>query len=142
MAPFNLDLLLRRFGQLQHWASSEVLLASDAGQRMAVLKGLIQLGQKVKGHRDLLAMAALSLGLSALPVSRLESLWAQLPERLRKLHAQNQALLWPGRGYRNYRLFARALRPPMVPFLPLLLKVGAFGIEFRRRQSDFRNLTL
>lgn len=40
--PSNLDILLRRFNEIQFWTTTEVLLAPNAAKRVTVLKKFIK----------------------------------------------------------------------------------------------------
>ncbi|KAI3409745.1 hypothetical protein GPALN_006124 [Globodera pallida] len=125
LAPSNLDLLLRRFHLVQCWTGTELLLAPPQ-HRLAVLQALIELAEHAFQQKDLLSLFAITLGLSHLPVARLHSLWAQLPNICRHRHFRSQFLLAPARNHRNYRLLAQQLRPPFVPFVPVILKELSF----------------
>ena len=65
------------------------------------------------------------MGLSNLAVSRLSLTWDKLPSKVRKLFTELEALTDPSRNHRAYRISVGKLQPPVVPFMPLLLK----GIE-------------
>ncbi|CAJ0942421.1 unnamed protein product, partial [Mesorhabditis belari] len=119
--PSNLDLLLRRFNEVQYWATTEVLLAAPQ-RRVATLRKFIKIAIYAKENRDLLSLFALTLGLSNIAVSRLNSLWNRLPAKLRRQFAEYEALLDPSRNHRAYRALVDSLHPPIVPFVPLLLK--------------------
>ncbi|CAJ0580913.1 unnamed protein product, partial [Mesorhabditis spiculigera] len=119
--PSNLDLLLRRFNEVQYWATTEILL-SPPHRRLATLRKFIKIAIFAKENRDLLSLFALTLGLSNIAVSRLDSLWSRLPAKMRRQFGEFEALLDPGRNHRAYRALVESLHPPMVPFVPLLLK--------------------
>jgi hypothetical protein len=76
LAPLNLTLLQRRFNTVQQWAIAEVLLAEGLIRRVQCAKRLIKLAASAKTCRDLLTLFAVTLGLSAPPISRLHrQLW-------------------------------------------------------------------
>nr|CAD2191079.1 unnamed protein product [Meloidogyne enterolobii] len=135
LAPFNLDLLMRRFNQIQLWVITEIIFASNLNQRLSILCSFIQLSQLAKTKRDLFVMAAINFGLSSLPISRLNYLWNQLPNHLFKQHSECQSLLSPKRGYKNYRFLSNILKTPFVPFIPLILKELDFIYEGLQNQN-------
>lgn len=72
--PSNLDILMRRFNEVQYWATTEILLAIPS-KRVAYLKKLIKIASHAKDNKDLLAFFAITLGLMCFSVSRLSTLW-------------------------------------------------------------------
>ena len=72
--PSNLDILLRRFNEVQYWVTTEILLANPT-KRVAFLKKLIKIAALAKENKDLMAFFAITLGLSNIAVSRLSSIW-------------------------------------------------------------------
>ncbi|KJH45385.1 RasGEF domain protein [Dictyocaulus viviparus] len=119
--PSNLDLLMRRFNEVQYWATTEVLLASPQ-KRVHTLRKFIKIALYAKENRDLMTLFAITLGLSNVAVSRLTNLWDRLPNKLRRQFAEFESLLNPSRNHRPYRALVSKMSPPMIPFVPLLLK--------------------
>jgi len=126
--PSNLDILLRRFNEVQYWATTEVLLANPA-KRIAYLKKLIKIAALAKENKDLMAFFAITLGLSNIAVSRLASIWDKLSAKLRRQYGEFEALLDPSRNHRAYRMLIAKITPPVIPFVPLLLKDLTFMHE-------------
>ncbi|NWI55144.1 RPGF3 factor, partial [Calyptomena viridis] len=50
---------------------------------------------------------------------------AQLPHKIRKLHSALERMLDPSWNHRVYRLAVAKMSPPIIPFVPLLLKGGS-----------------
>ncbi|CAB3403280.1 unnamed protein product [Caenorhabditis bovis] len=119
--PFNLDLLVRRFNEVQHWATTEVLLATDAN-RVDVLKKFIKIAAYARENQDLLTVFAVTLGLSHISVSRLTMTWNRLPSKCKKKFVEFENLLDPSRNHRLYRMLVAKMNPPYIPFIPLILK--------------------
>lgn len=69
------------------------------------------------------------MGMSNSAVSRLSQTWDKLPSKFRKLFNEFEAMIDPSRNHRNYRTFSIKLVPPVIPFMPLLLKDMAFAHE-------------
>uniref|UniRef100_A0A0N4YP66 Rap guanine nucleotide exchange factor 1 (inferred by orthology to a C. elegans protein) n=1 Tax=Nippostrongylus brasiliensis TaxID=27835 RepID=A0A0N4YP66_NIPBR len=119
--PSNLDLLMRRFNEVQYWATTEVLLAPPQ-KRVTTLRKFIKIAMYAKENRDLMTLFAITLGLSNIAVSRLTHLWERLPAKLRRQFAEFESLLDPSRNHRPYRALVAKMAPPLIPFVPLLLK--------------------
>lgn len=66
------------------------------------------------------------MGLSNVAVSRLSNTWEKLPNKFKKMFAEFERLMDPSRNHRQYRLLMESLNPPIVPFLPLLIKDMTF----------------
>ncbi|KAI6177154.1 Rap guanine nucleotide exchange factor 1 [Aphelenchoides bicaudatus] len=120
--PSNLDILLRRFNEIQFWTTTEILLAPNPSKRVNVLKKFIKIALYSKEHRDLMSLFAITLGLSNVSVSRLTNLWDKLPSKLRRQFSEFESLLDPSRNHRAYRMLVSKMHPPIIPFVPLLLK--------------------
>ncbi|CAI4231077.1 unnamed protein product [Auanema sp. JU1783] len=119
--PSNLDLMMRRFNEVQYWATTEVLLAV-ASKRVNILRKFIKIAMYAKENGDLLSFFAITLGLSNISVSRLGQTWQRLPMKMRRQFAEFESLLDPSRNHRPYRALIAKMAPPYIPFVPLLLK--------------------
>lgn len=75
-----------------------------------------------KEYQNLNAFFAIVMGLSNVAVSRLSLTWEKLPSKFRKLFTEFEGLIDPSRNHRAYRISVGKLQPPVVPFMPLLLK--------------------
>lgn len=62
-------------------------------------------------------------------VSRLTQTWEKIPSKFRKLFQEFEALIDPSRNHRAYRVYVGKLQPPVIPFMPLLLKDMTFAHE-------------
>ena len=62
------------------------------------------------------------MGLNNVAVSRLRETWEKLPMKLRKMSHEFENMLDPCRNHRLYRLAIGKMNPPIIPFLPLLMK--------------------
>ncbi|CAI2347462.1 unnamed protein product [Caenorhabditis sp. 36 PRJEB53466] len=119
--PFNLDLLVRRFNEVQHWATTEVLLANEEN-RVEILKKFIAVATHAREYRDLLTVFAITLGLSHTSVSRLSFTWSKLSQLTKKVFSEFENLLDPTRNHRMYRVMVSKMASPYIPFVPLILK--------------------
>ena len=91
------------------------------------------------------SLMAIVFGLNNVAVSRLESTWEvismqasyysfymllpfqRLPIKFRKTFEELDELTDPSRNHRSYRSALQEMTPPIIPFVPLLLK--GFAIE-------------
>ena len=62
------------------------------------------------------------MGLSNIAVSRLSLTWEKLPNKFKKMFSEFESSMDPSRNHRRYRISAEQLQPPIIPFMPLLLK--------------------
>ena len=76
------------------------------------------------------------MGLSNMAVSRLQQTWEKIPSKFRKLYQEFEALIDPSRNHRAYRVFVGKLQPPLIPFMPLLLKDMTFAHEGNKTSLD------
>uniref|UniRef100_A0A4X2K590 Rap guanine nucleotide exchange factor 3 n=1 Tax=Vombatus ursinus TaxID=29139 RepID=A0A4X2K590_VOMUR len=104
----NLERFMRRFNELQYWVATELCLCSIPGLRAQLLRKFI----KLASHNS--------------AISRLALTWERLPHKVRKLYAALEQLLDPSWNHRVYRLMLTKLSPPIIPFMPLLLKDMTF----------------
>uniref|UniRef100_A0A6I8PI17 Rap guanine nucleotide exchange factor 3 n=1 Tax=Ornithorhynchus anatinus TaxID=9258 RepID=A0A6I8PI17_ORNAN len=118
----NLERLMRRFNELQYWVVTELCLCPAPAARARLLSRFIKLAAHLKEQRNLNSFFAVMFGLSNSAVSRLAHTWERLPHKIRKLHSSLEQLLDPSWNHRVYRLALAKLSPPIIPFMPLLLK--------------------
>jgi hypothetical protein len=89
-----------------------------------------------KEYQNLNAFCAIVMGLSNVAVSRLSLTWEKLPSKFRKLYTEFESLIDPSRNHRAYRVSVGKLQPPVVPFMPLLLKDMTFTHEGNKTSLD------
>uniref|UniRef100_A0A665WWB6 Rap guanine nucleotide exchange factor (GEF) 4 n=1 Tax=Echeneis naucrates TaxID=173247 RepID=A0A665WWB6_ECHNA len=100
----NLDLFLRRFNEIQLWVISEICMCSQ----------LID-------HWCCFHIHSTSVGvLLCLTFSCLSS------NKFKKFYSEFENLMDPSRNHRAYRLTVAKLEPPIIPFMPLLIKGQPF----------------
>uniref|UniRef100_A0A8C3UFQ1 Rap guanine nucleotide exchange factor 4 n=1 Tax=Catharus ustulatus TaxID=91951 RepID=A0A8C3UFQ1_CATUS len=124
----NLDLFLRRFNEIQFWVVTEICLCSQLSKRVQLLKKYIKIAAHCKEYKNLNSFFAIIMGLSNVAVSRLSLTWEKLPSKFKKIYAEFESLMDPSRNHRAYRLTVAKLDPPIIPFMPLLIK-GKLGSE-------------
>ncbi len=76
------------------------------------------------------------MGLSNVAVSRLTNTWEKLPNRCKKMFSEFEQLMDPSRNHRQYRVLMEQLTPPIIPFLPLILKDMTFTHEGNKTLSN------
>nr|XP_020634675.1 rap guanine nucleotide exchange factor 3 isoform X1 [Pogona vitticeps] len=122
----NLERFLRRFNELQFWVTTEVCLCLDVVKRAQLLRKFIKIAAHLKDQKNLNSFFAVMFGLSHSAISRLSRTWEKLPHKTRKLYGTMERMLDPSWNHRVYRLAMAKLAPPMIPFMPLLLKDMTF----------------
>uniref|UniRef100_A0A8B9D4P6 Rap guanine nucleotide exchange factor 4 n=1 Tax=Anser brachyrhynchus TaxID=132585 RepID=A0A8B9D4P6_9AVES len=122
----NLDLFLRRFNEIQFWVVTEICLCSQLSKRVQLLKKYIKIAAHCKEYKNLNSFFAIIMGLSNVAVSRLSLTWevslSYNPD--------------PSRNHRAYRLTVAKLDPPIIPFMPLLIKDMTFTHEGNKTLTD------
>lgn len=132
----NLDLFLRRFNEIQFWVITEVCLCTQLSKRVQLLKKFLKIAAHCKEYRNLNAFFAIIMGLSNPAVCRLNQTWEKLPSKFKKFHGEFESLMDPSRNHRAYRLTVSKLDPPIIPFMPLLMKDMTFTHEGNKTFID------
>ncbi|XP_054602899.1 rap guanine nucleotide exchange factor 4 isoform X3 [Nothobranchius furzeri] len=132
----NLDLFLRRFNEIQFWVITEVCLCSQLNKRVQLLKKFIKIAAQCKEYKNLNAFFAIIMGLSNPAVSRLSQTWEKLPSKYKKFYGEFENLMDPTRNHRAYRLTVSKLEPPIIPFMPLMIKDMTFTHEGNKTLID------
>uniref|UniRef100_A0A8C4YJH9 Rap guanine nucleotide exchange factor like 1 n=1 Tax=Gopherus evgoodei TaxID=1825980 RepID=A0A8C4YJH9_9SAUR len=101
----NLELLLQRCSEVQHWVATEILLCESLGKRAHLLKKFIKIAAICKQNQDML--------------SRLRLTWED-----------------PCRNHKAYREVLSKMNPPLIPFVPLILKDLTFVHEGSKTLLD------
>uniref|UniRef100_A0A8D2J203 Rap guanine nucleotide exchange factor 3 n=1 Tax=Varanus komodoensis TaxID=61221 RepID=A0A8D2J203_VARKO len=118
----NLEHFLHRFNELQFWIMTELCLCPDVIKRAQLLRKFIKMAAHLKDQKNLNSFFAVMFGLSHSTISRLTRTWEKLPHKTRKLYGTMERILDPSWNHRVYRLAMAKLTPPIIPFMPLLLK--------------------
>ncbi|XP_038859184.1 rap guanine nucleotide exchange factor 4-like [Salvelinus namaycush] len=132
----NLDLFLRRFNQVQLWVVTEVCLCGQLSKRVQLLKKFIKIAAHCREFKNLNSFFAIIMGMSNPAVSRLAQTWEKLPSKFKKFYAEFESMMDPSRNHRAYRLTVTKIEPPIIPFMPLLLKDMTFSHEGNKTFID------
>nr|XP_008111565.1 PREDICTED: rap guanine nucleotide exchange factor-like 1 isoform X1 [Anolis carolinensis] len=132
----NLELLLQRCSEVQHWVATEVLLCESLGKRAHLLKKFIKIAAVCKQNQDMLTFYAVVIGLNNAPVSRLRLTWEKLPGKFKNLFRKFENLTDPCRNHKSYREVLSRMKPPIIPFVPLILKDLTFLHEASKTLVD------
>uniref|UniRef100_A0A8C7PK07 Rap guanine nucleotide exchange factor 4 n=1 Tax=Oncorhynchus mykiss TaxID=8022 RepID=A0A8C7PK07_ONCMY len=122
----NMDLFLRRFNEIQLWVITEICLCAQLSKRVQMLKKFIKIAAHCKEYKNLNSFFAIIMGMSNPAVSRLSQTWEKLPSKFKKFYNEFESLMDPSRNHRAYRLTVAKLDPPIIPFMPLLIKDMTF----------------
>ncbi|XP_064455972.1 rap guanine nucleotide exchange factor 4-like isoform X2 [Ornithodoros turicata] len=132
----NLDVFQRRFNEVQFWVVTEMCLATSLSRRVQLLRKFIKIAAHCREYQNFNAFFAIVMGLSNVAVSRLSQTWERLPGKLKRTFAEFETLIDPSRNHRRYRLAVSKITPPLVPFMPLLLKDMTFCHEGNKTYID------
>ncbi|XP_069762872.1 rap guanine nucleotide exchange factor-like 1 [Narcine bancroftii] len=122
----NLELVLQRCSEVQHWVATEMLICERLGKRVQLLKTFINMAALCKEKQNLFSFFAIVMGLCNAAVSRLCLTWEKLPAKCKKLFQRFESLTDPSRNHKSYRDIIARMKPPLIPFVPLLLKDMTF----------------
>ncbi|XP_062955204.1 rap guanine nucleotide exchange factor 5 isoform X3 [Cynocephalus volans] len=120
----NLSLLLQRCNEVQLWVVTEILLCSQLGKRVQLVKKFIKIAAHCKAQRNLNSFFAIVMGLNTASVSRLSQTWEKIPGKFKKLFSELESLTDPSLNHKAYRDAFKKMKPPKIPFMPLLLKAS------------------
>ncbi|KAH1174179.1 rap guanine nucleotide exchange factor-like 1 [Mauremys mutica] len=132
----NLELLLQRCSEVQHWVATEILLCESLGKRAHLLKKFIKIAAICKQNQDMLSFYAVVMGLDNAAVSRLRLTWEKLPGKFKSLFRKFETLTDPCRNHKTYREVLSKMNPPLIPFVPLILKDLTFVHEGSKTLLD------
>ncbi|XP_045155270.1 rap guanine nucleotide exchange factor-like 1 [Echinops telfairi] len=121
----NLELLLQRCSEVTHWVATEVLLCESPGKRAQLLKKFIKTGAITPKPKEL----------SDTPFSLLQIL-QKLPGKFKNLFRKFENLTDPCRNHKSYREVISKMKPPVIPFVPLILKDLTFLHEGSKTLVD------
>ncbi|XP_059411573.1 rap guanine nucleotide exchange factor 5 isoform X2 [Carassius carassius] len=131
-----LEQLLQRCNEVQQWVMSEVLLCPSLSKRVQLLKKFIKIAAHCKAQRNLNSSFAIIMGLNTAAVSRLNQTWEKVPGKFKKLFSELELLTDPSMNHKAYRDAFKKMKPPKIPFMPLLLKDITFIHEGNKTFHD------
>ncbi|KAF0033155.1 hypothetical protein F2P81_015445 [Scophthalmus maximus] len=92
--PLNLELVLQRCSEVQHWVATEILQCQSLPKRIQLLRKFIKIAALCKQQQDLLSFLAVVLGLDNPALGRLRLTW-ETKAYVRQLQViDNQNLLF------------------------------------------------
>nr|XP_014351188.1 PREDICTED: rap guanine nucleotide exchange factor 5 [Latimeria chalumnae] len=132
----SLNLLLQRCNEVQLWVATEILLCSPLCKRVQLVKKFIKVSAHCRALRNLNSFFAIIMGLNTAAVSRLSQTWEKVPGKFRKLFTELESLTDPSLNHKAYRDSFKKMKPPKIPFMPLLLKDVTFIHEGNKTFLD------
>ncbi|CAH2282596.1 rap guanine nucleotide exchange factor 5 isoform X1 [Pelobates cultripes] len=132
----NLSLLLQRCNEVQLWVATEILLCNQLGKRVQLMKKFIKIAAHCKAQRNLNSFFAIIMGLNTASVCRLSQTWEKIPGKFKKLFSELESLTDPSLNHKAYRDTFKKMKPPKIPFMPLLLKDVTFIHEGNKTFLD------
>uniref|UniRef100_A0A3Q3X5Q0 Ras-GEF domain-containing protein n=1 Tax=Mola mola TaxID=94237 RepID=A0A3Q3X5Q0_MOLML len=131
-----LSVLLQRCNEVQQWVMSEVLMCVSLNKRVQLLKKFIKIAAHCKTQRNLNSAFAIIMGLNTAAVSRLNQTWEKCPGKFKKLFSELELITDPSLNHKAYREAFKRMKPPKIPFMPLLLKDITFIHEGNKTFHD------
>ncbi|EDO37398.1 predicted protein, partial [Nematostella vectensis] len=118
----NLDICLSRFNEVHYWVITEICLATQLSKRVFLLKKFIKIASYCKDYKNLNSAFAIIMALNCAAISRLTQTWEKIPNKYKKLYRELDAILDPSGNHRVYRLVVAKMKPPVIPFMVLIMK--------------------
>ncbi|KAK2830273.1 hypothetical protein Q5P01_018204 [Channa striata] len=131
-----LSVLLQRCNEVQQWVMSEVLMCVSLNKRVQLLKKFIKIAAHCKAQRNLNSAFAIIMGLNTAAVSRLNQTWEKCPGKFKKIFSELELITDPSLNHKAYREAFKRMKPPKIPFMPLLLKDITFIHEGNKTFHD------
>ncbi|KAK5883764.1 hypothetical protein CesoFtcFv8_020060 [Champsocephalus esox] len=131
-----LSVLLQRCNEVQQWVMSEVLMCASLNKRVQLLKKFIKIAAHCKAQRNLNSAFAIIMGLNTAAVSRLNQTWEKCPGKFKKIFSELELITDPSLNHKAYREAFKKMKPPKIPFMPLLLKDITFIHEGNKTFHD------
>uniref|UniRef100_A0A4W5KBJ4 Rap guanine nucleotide exchange factor (GEF) 5a n=1 Tax=Hucho hucho TaxID=62062 RepID=A0A4W5KBJ4_9TELE len=132
----GLSVLLQRCNEVQQWVMSEVLMCVSLNKRVQLLKKFIKIAAHCKAQRNLNSAFAIIMGLNTAAVSRLNITWEKVPGKFKKIFSELELITDPSLNHKAYRDAFKKMKPPKIPFMPLLLKDITFIHEGNKTFHD------
>ncbi|KAL0962041.1 hypothetical protein UPYG_G00334960 [Umbra pygmaea] len=132
----GLSILLQRCNEVQQWVMSEVLMCVSLNKRVQLLKKFIKIAAHCKAQRNLNSAFAIIMGLNTAAVSRLNITWEKVPGKFKKIFSELELITDPSLNHKAYRDAFKKMKPPKIPFMPLLLKDITFIHEGNKTFHD------
>ncbi|CAM1305767.1 RAPGEF4 (predicted) [Pycnogonum litorale] len=132
----NLDVFLRRFNEVQFWVVTEMCLSGTIGKRVQTLRKFLKIADYCREYQNMNSFFAIVMGLSNVAVSKMTSTWDRVSSKVRRQFNEFEAIIDPSRNHRAYRLAVLKMSPPIIPFMPLLMKDMTFAHEGNKTNKD------
>ena len=91
-----------------------------------MLRKFIKIAEHCKNYNNLNSFFAIVVGLIHGAVSRLHQTWKDLPPKYKRKFESFESLMDPSRNHKVLRAYQCKLQPPVVPFMPLIMKDSFF----------------
>ncbi|NXH48009.1 RPGF3 factor, partial [Dicaeum eximium] len=131
----NLARVMRRFNELQFWVATELCLCGDLARRAQLLRKFIKLAAHLKEQKNLNSFFA-GVSLSPCPCPCVPVPVSLSPCPCPRVPAGPALPQDPSWNHRVYRLAVAKMSPPIIPFVPLLLKDMTFIHEGNRTLAE------
>ena len=118
----NLDTFSARFDLESYWVATELVGQKDMKQRVNMMRKFIQLAQECKECHNFFSMFSIYVGLNLTPVQRLKKTWEGIGQKHKALYDEIEKSCSPSRNMKAYRDLLAESKPPILPFLPILMK--------------------
>jgi son of sevenless len=125
----NIAASIDRFNAVSQWVGTLVLQQPRVVDRQIMVTRLIDVADECRRLQNFNALMAIVCSLSMASVDRLKRTWAGIGTKPTKRIAELSSLMSMEHNYSRYRQQLHASRPPMVPYLGVMLSDVTFILD-------------
>ena len=122
----NLDIMTRRFNEIHGWVITELCLTQDIQKRTRLLQKFIKIAGHCLNFKNLNSFLAIVLALDNITVTRMHKVWKEVHAGLKEQLEYFKTFTNTSSNFKQLRDFQRMQEPPVIPYLPMMLKDGFF----------------
>eukprot|EP00732_Lithocolla_globosa_P003801 Lithocolla_globosa_v1_NODE_3202_length_1734_cov_5.107207.p1 type:complete len:517 gc:universal NODE_3202_length_1734_cov_5.107207:1645-95(-) len=118
----NLISFENRFNEVTQWTTTEICLQSSLSKRVLLIEKFIELAENLFSYHNFFSCFAILSGLMNSAIVRLGETWKKVGKSWKTRFLTLQKFLNPRKNMSAYRQLVAQTAPPLIPFLPLILK--------------------
>ncbi|KAG0226666.1 hypothetical protein BGW41_004106, partial [Actinomortierella wolfii] len=117
----NIKKMIDISNSFANWISEIMLTEKDVKKRVAIIKHLIILAEKLRQLNNFSMLAAATAALSSSPIHRLRRTWELVPTKSMNALQALQQVTSSAKNWAEYRQELHSVNPPCVPFVGVYL---------------------
>ncbi|KAI7872506.1 ras guanine nucleotide exchange factor domain-containing protein [Spinellus fusiger] len=125
----SISLITQRANMISHWVIHDICTCQSPKQQRNVIKHFIEVAKLCLEWNNFHTSMVITMGLLSTSVQRLQDIWQSLSHRDTHTFGLLQRNLDVGNNMAVYRQALEKIKPPIIPFFPLILKDITFFME-------------